>query len=57
VHGIIVQMPLDCDTPIDSHRITDAVSPEKDVDGLHTVNEGRLAIGDLGGFLPCTPWG
>ncbi|XP_050744306.1 C-1-tetrahydrofolate synthase, cytoplasmic isoform X2 [Drosophila biarmipes] len=57
VHGIIVQMPLDCDTPIDSHLITDAVSPEKDVDGLHTVNEGRLAIGDLGGFLPCTPWG
>ncbi|KAH8294084.1 hypothetical protein KR054_008175, partial [Drosophila jambulina] len=57
VHGIIVQMPLDCDTSIDSHRITDAVSPEKDVDGLHTVNEGRLAIGDQGGFLPCTPWG
>ncbi|KAH8241243.1 hypothetical protein KR032_004965, partial [Drosophila birchii] len=57
VHGIIVQMPLDCDTAIDSHRITDAVSPEKDVDGLHTVNEGRLAIGDQGGFLPCTPWG
>ncbi|XP_030565157.1 C-1-tetrahydrofolate synthase, cytoplasmic isoform X2 [Drosophila novamexicana] len=57
VHGIIVQMPLDCDTSIDAHRITDAVSPEKDVDGLHTMNEGRLAIGDLNGFLPCTPWG
>ncbi|BFF89212.1 C-1-tetrahydrofolate synthase cytoplasmic [Drosophila madeirensis] len=57
VHGIIVQMPLDCERNIDSHRITDAVSPEKDVDGLHTINEGRLAIGDLGGFLPCTPWG
>ncbi|ALC46524.1 pug [Drosophila busckii] len=57
VHGIIVQMPLDCDTKIDSHRITDAVSPSKDVDGLHTVNEGRLATGDLNGFLPCTPWG
>lgn len=57
VHGVIVQMPLDCDTPIDSHRITDAVSPSKDVDGLHTMNEGRLAIGDLNGFLPCTPWG
>ncbi|XP_068155521.1 C-1-tetrahydrofolate synthase, cytoplasmic isoform X1 [Drosophila tropicalis] len=57
VHGIIVQMPLDCDTPIDSHRITDAVSADKDVDGLHTVNEGRLSIGDLKGFLPCTPWG
>ncbi|XP_043863721.1 C-1-tetrahydrofolate synthase, cytoplasmic isoform X2 [Drosophila mojavensis] len=57
VHGIIVQMPLDCETAIDAHRITDAVSPAKDVDGLHTVNEGRLAVGDLNGFLPCTPWG
>lgn len=33
IHGIIVQMPLDADCPIDSHVITDAVSPEKDVDG------------------------
>lgn len=32
-HGIIVQMPLESDNPIDSHLITDAVSPEKDVDG------------------------
>uniref|UniRef100_A0A1A9VJF9 C-1-tetrahydrofolate synthase, cytoplasmic n=1 Tax=Glossina austeni TaxID=7395 RepID=A0A1A9VJF9_GLOAU len=57
VHGIIVQMPLDCETKIDSHKITDAVSPDKDVDGLHTINEGRVSIGDLGGFMPCTPWG
>ncbi|KAF7274102.1 hypothetical protein GWI33_013220 [Rhynchophorus ferrugineus] len=57
VHGIIVQMPLDSETEIDSHAITEAVSPSKDVDGLHTVNEGRLAIGDLNGFLPCTPVG
>lgn len=33
IHGIIVQMPLDSETPIDSHLITDTVSPEKDVDG------------------------
>jgi methylenetetrahydrofolate dehydrogenase (NADP+)/methenyltetrahydrofolate cyclohydrolase/formyltetrahydrofolate synthetase len=33
IHGIIVQMPLDTDNPIDSHLITDTVSPEKDVDG------------------------
>jgi methylenetetrahydrofolate dehydrogenase (NADP+)/methenyltetrahydrofolate cyclohydrolase/formyltetrahydrofolate synthetase len=33
IHGIIVQMPLDTDNSIDSHLITDAVSPEKDVDG------------------------
>ncbi|XP_049817355.1 C-1-tetrahydrofolate synthase, cytoplasmic isoform X2 [Aethina tumida] len=57
VHGIIVQMPLDSDTKIDSHLITDAVAPEKDVDGLNTINEGRTAIGDLTGFLPCTPNG
>ncbi|KAH8312464.1 hypothetical protein KR044_010867 [Drosophila immigrans] len=57
VHGIIVQMPLDSDNKIDAHLIADAVSPSKDVDGLHTLNEGRLATGDLSGFLPCTPWG
>ncbi|XP_053964353.1 C-1-tetrahydrofolate synthase, cytoplasmic isoform X2 [Anastrepha ludens] len=57
VHGIIVQMPLDADTKIDSHKVTDAVCPNKDVDGLHTVNEGRVCIGDLSGYLPCTPWG
>ncbi|XP_075145796.1 pug C-1-tetrahydrofolate synthase, cytoplasmic isoform X1 [Haematobia irritans] len=57
VHGIIVQMPLDSDTKIDSHKVTDAVHPDKDVDGLHTMNEGRVSIGDLGGFMPCTPWG
>jgi len=58
VHGIIVQMPLDCDQPIDSHLVTDYVSASKDVDGMCTVNEGRIAIGDLNsGFLPCTPNG
>ncbi|XP_003700207.3 pug C-1-tetrahydrofolate synthase, cytoplasmic isoform X1 [Megachile rotundata] len=57
VHGIIVQMPLDSVNKIDSHLITDLVSPEKDVDGLNTINEGRVAIGDMSGFLPCTPNG
>ncbi|KAF0760560.1 C-1-tetrahydrofolate synthase, cytoplasmic [Aphis craccivora] len=57
VHGIIVQMPLDCIENIDSHLITNAVSPEKDVDGLNIVNEGRVAIGDLTGLIPCTPNG
>lgn len=33
IHGIIVQMPLDSDNPIDSHLVTDSVSPEKDIDG------------------------
>ncbi|XP_078034471.1 pug C-1-tetrahydrofolate synthase, cytoplasmic [Augochlora pura] len=57
VHGIIVQMPLDTVNKIDSHMITDLVSPAKDVDGLNTINEGRVAIGDMTGFLPCTPHG
>uniref|UniRef100_A0A1Y1L059 C-1-tetrahydrofolate synthase, cytoplasmic n=1 Tax=Photinus pyralis TaxID=7054 RepID=A0A1Y1L059_PHOPY len=57
VHGIIVQMPLDSDSKIDSHLITDSVSPDKDVDGLNTINEGRVAVGDLSAFLPCTPNG
>ena len=58
VHGIIVQMPLDSSEEIDAHLITDAVDPGKDVDGLSTVNEGKVATGDLTtGFLPCTPHG
>ncbi|XP_031785536.1 C-1-tetrahydrofolate synthase, cytoplasmic isoform X1 [Nasonia vitripennis] len=56
-HGIIVQMPLDSVNKINSHLITDTVSPDKDVDGLNTINEGRVAIGDMSGFLPCTPNG
>lgn len=50
-------MPLDSVTPISAHLITDAVSSDKDVDGLNTINEGCIAVGDLGGFLPCTPNG
>lgn len=57
IHGIIVQMPLDSVNEINSHLITDMVSPSKDVDGLNTINEGRVAIGDMSGFLPCTPNG
>ncbi|CAB0035950.1 unnamed protein product [Trichogramma brassicae] len=61
-HGIIVEMPLDSIIKIDSHLITDSVSPDKDVDGklhfrLNTINEGRIAIGDMTGFVPCTPNG
>ena len=58
VHGIIVQMPLDTTSEIDSHLVTNAVHPDKDVDGLCTINEGKVATGDLqSGFLPCTPHG
>ncbi|XP_072929911.1 C-1-tetrahydrofolate synthase, cytoplasmic isoform X1 [Epargyreus clarus] len=57
VHGIIVQMPLDSTHSIDSHLVTDAVSCDKDVDGLNTINEGRVSLGDMSGFVPCTPAG
>ena len=58
VDGIIVQMPLDSSEEIDCHLITNSVDPDKDVDGLCTVNEGKVATGDLkSGFLPCTPHG
>ncbi|MFT3973554.1 MAG: bifunctional methylenetetrahydrofolate dehydrogenase/methenyltetrahydrofolate cyclohydrolase FolD [Amaricoccus sp.] len=56
VHGILVQLPLPA--PLDAAPILKAIRPEKDVDGLHPVNAGALASGDLdGGLLPCTPAG
>jgi len=54
VHGILVQMPLP--KPLDKHAVIGAISPDKDVDGFHYINVGRLAVGDPG-FYPCTPWG
>lgn len=58
VHGILVQMPLDCEESIDSHLVTNRVLSSKDVDGLTTINEGKIATGDLdSGFVPCTPAG
>lgn len=55
VHGILVQQPLP--KQISTHNIISAVLPEKDVDGFNPVNMGRLALGDLSGFIPCTPLG
>lgn len=54
VHGILVQMPLP--DHIDSQIVVASVSPEKDVDGFHPINAGRLSLG-LPGFVPCTPQG
>jgi methylenetetrahydrofolate dehydrogenase (NADP+)/methenyltetrahydrofolate cyclohydrolase len=54
VHGILVQMPLP--PQIDTARIIASVDPEKDVDGFHPLNAGRLASG-LPGLAPCTPLG
>ncbi len=54
VHGILVQLPLP--GHMDEHRITEAILPEKDVDGFHPVNTGRLSIG-LPCLTSCTPLG
>ncbi len=55
VHGILVQAPLP--RHISEARIYGAVAPEKDVDGFHPVNMGKLLLGDATGFRPCTPAG
>jgi len=54
VHGILVQLPLP--KHLDSDAIIAGIDPDKDVDGLHVVNAGRLAAG-LPGLVPCTPLG
>lgn len=54
-HGILVQAPLP--PHIHAVRIYSTVRPEKDVDGFHPVNVGKLMLGDRGGFAPCTPAG
>jgi methylenetetrahydrofolate dehydrogenase (NADP+)/methenyltetrahydrofolate cyclohydrolase len=54
IHGILVQLPLP--KHIDSSVVLDAIDPDKDVDGFHVVNAGRLAVG-LPGLVPCTPLG
>lgn len=55
VHGILVQMPLP--GQIDPRTVIRRIRPEKDVDGFHPVNVGKLLIGDRDGFAPCTPAG
>jgi methylenetetrahydrofolate dehydrogenase (NADP+) / methenyltetrahydrofolate cyclohydrolase len=55
VHGILVQAPLP--KHISEARIYGFVSPDKDVDGFHPVNVGKLMLGDDTGFRPCTPAG
>ena len=54
VHGILVQLPLP--DGVDESRVLLAVDPEKDVDGFHPINAGRMLLG-IPGFLPCTPAG
>ena len=56
IHGILVQLPLP--GHIDEKKVLNAIDPDKDVDGFHPVNVGRLMIGGKEAkFLPCTPAG
>jgi methylenetetrahydrofolate dehydrogenase (NADP+)/methenyltetrahydrofolate cyclohydrolase len=54
VHGILVQLPLP--KHMDSHKVIEAISPAKDVDGFHVASAGALMVGQPG-FWPCTPYG
>ncbi len=54
VSGILVQLPLP--SQIDSQKVIASIDPDKDVDGFHPVNVGRLSIG-LPSLVPCTPYG
>lgn len=55
VDGILVQLPLPAH--INPHRVNFYIDPQKDVDGFHPLNVGKLLIGDTDGFVPCTPLG
>lgn len=54
IHGILVQLPVP--KHIDSSKVLEAISPEKDVDGFHPANVGALVTGNMR-FAPCTPYG
>ena len=54
VDGILVQLPLPAH--IDEQKVIATITPDKDVDGFHVINAGRLAVGQPG-FVPCTPLG
>src|SRR3982751_732444 len=55
IHGILVQSPPP--PQIDESAVVRALDPAKDVDGFHPMNVAKLALGDLSGFVPCTPLG
>jgi methylenetetrahydrofolate dehydrogenase (NADP+)/methenyltetrahydrofolate cyclohydrolase len=55
IHGMLVQLPLP--SQIEERAIINRISPEKDVDGFHPMNVGRMMIGDPAAFRPATPAG
>ncbi len=54
IHGILVQLPLP--KHIDEKKVLNAIDPDKDVDGFHPTNVGKMVVGEKA-FLPCTPHG
>ncbi len=54
IHGILVQLPLPAH--LDDHKVIEAISPTKDVDGFHVASAGALMVGEPG-FKACTPYG
>ena len=55
IDGILVQLPLPAH--IDTQKVMLSIDPNKDVDGFHPINVGKMLLGQEGGFLPCTPYG
>lgn len=55
VHGILLQLPVP--DHLDSEALVQSIAPQKDVDGLTSVNAGKLVLGIDGGMVPCTPQG
>lgn len=55
IDGILVQLPLP--KQVDEQAVLDAIAPEKDVDGFHLINAGKLLSGREDGIRACTPWG
>jgi methylenetetrahydrofolate dehydrogenase (NADP+)/methenyltetrahydrofolate cyclohydrolase len=56
IHGVLVQLPLPKESPADPFAVLSAIDPDKDVDGLTPISQGRLAMG-APGFAPATPLG
>lgn len=55
IDGILVQLPLP--PHINTEKVVNAIDPQKDIDGFHPINLGKLLLGHPGGFIPCTPLG
>jgi methylenetetrahydrofolate dehydrogenase (NADP+) / methenyltetrahydrofolate cyclohydrolase len=55
IDGILVQLPLP--EHLSAAKIMEQISPEKDVDGFHPMNMGKNLLGEVDGFIPCTPHG